>query len=54
MSLFRRLVMLTALGALAAAAAPLPELFNERLTSVVAVEFFVPCPSITVPITVTG
>ena len=54
MSLFRRLVLLTALGALAAAAAPLPELFNERLKSVVAVEFFVQAETERQPVTVMG
>ena len=54
MSLFRRLVLLSALGALAAAAAPLPELFNERLKSVVAVEFFVQGETERQPVTVMG
>jgi serine protease Do len=42
MIFFRRLVLLIATAVVvSASAAPLPELFNERLKSVVAVEFFV-------------
>ena len=41
MSHLRRFALMSLLAALTASAATLPELFNERLKSVVAVEFFV-------------
>lgn len=55
MSIIRRcLVLLPVCAALAAGAAILPELFNERLKSVVAVEFFVQAELERQPVTVMG
>lgn len=54
MNLFRRLLLSAALVALTASAATLPELFNERLKSVVAVEFFVQAETERQPVTVMG
>jgi serine protease Do len=54
MNLFRRLLLSVALAALTASAATLPELFNERLKSVVAVEFFVQAETERQPVTVMG
>ncbi len=53
MSFFRRCLFVLAL-AVTAAAAPLPELFNERLKSVVAVEFFIQAETERQPVTVLG
>jgi len=53
MSLFRRSLLVLTL-AVTAAAAPLPELFNERLKSVVAVEFFIQAETERQPVTVLG
>ena len=50
---FRRLLLLP-IATLVAASAPLPELFNERLKSVVAVEFFVQTETERQPVTVLG
>ena len=54
MNLFRRLILGSALVASVASAAPLPELFNERLKSVVAVEFFMQAETERQPVTVMG
>lgn len=54
MRISRRLTLLWAAAALAASAATLPELFNERLKSVVAVEFFVQSEVERQPVTVMG
>ncbi|MDI1251224.1 MAG: PDZ domain-containing protein [Lacunisphaera sp.] len=54
MNFFRRLLLTAALTALTASAATLPELFNERLKSVVAVEFFVQAETERQPVTVMG
>jgi serine protease Do len=53
MSFIRRSLLVLAL-AVTAAAAPLPELFNERLKSVVAVEFFIQAETERQPVTVLG
>lgn len=53
MSFFRRTLLIIALVG-PAAAAPLPELFNERLKSVVAVEFFIQAETERQPVTVLG
>lgn len=53
MSFFRRSLLPLVLS-LTAAAAPLPELFNERLKSVVAVEFFIQAETERQPVTVLG
>jgi serine protease Do len=54
MSNFHRLALFAVLAVLPAAAAPLPELFAERLKSVVAVEFFVQTEIERQPVTVMG
>ncbi len=54
MRIFRVLFLLSALAALGAAAAPLPELFNARLKSVVGVEFFVQSEIDRQPVSVLG
>jgi serine protease Do len=54
MNLFRRLLLTAALAVVTASAATLPELFNERLKSVVAVEFFVQAETERQPVTVMG
>lgn len=54
MRILRHLFLGAALTALAASAATLPELFNERLKSVVAVEFFVQAETERQPVTVMG
>ncbi|MDI1337893.1 MAG: PDZ domain-containing protein [Lacunisphaera sp.] len=54
MRIFRRPFLCAFLLAVAAAAAPLPELFNDRLKSVVAVEFFVQAEIERQPVTVMG
>lgn len=54
MKFLPRLVLLLALGTVGATAATLPELFNERLKSVVGVEFFVQSEIERQPVTVLG
>lgn len=54
MRTFRPISLLAALAALTASAATLPELFNERLKSVVAVEFLVQTEVERQPVTVMG
>ena len=54
MRFFRLIFPVLALVAVAAAAVPLPELFNERLKSVVAVEFFIQTETERQPVTVLG
>ncbi len=54
MNHFRRLTLTFLLAALSAAGATLPELFTERLKSVVAVEFFVQTEIERQPVTVMG
>ena len=53
MSFFRRSLLFLVI-AVTAAAAPLPEQFNERLRSVVAVEFFIQTETERQPVTVLG
>ncbi len=54
MNSFRRWFLVFALGPLVALAAPLNDLFTERLKSVVAVEFFVQAETERQPVTVFG
>lgn len=54
MKILRRLVLALALATLGSSAATLPELFNERLKSVVGVEFFVQSEIERQPVTVLG
>ncbi len=54
MIFLRRCFSALALAALSGLAAPLPELFNERLKSIVAVEFFVQTETERQPVTVLG
>ncbi|MBI2497995.1 MAG: PDZ domain-containing protein [Opitutae bacterium] len=54
MSNLRRIALLPLLAAFTVSAVTLPELFNERLKSVVAVEFFVQAETERQPVTVMG
>ncbi|HKB56101.1 MAG TPA: hypothetical protein VKC51_00795, partial [Lacunisphaera sp.] len=54
MRYFRPGILAVILGAVTASATPLTDLFNERLKSVVAVEFFIQAETERQPVTVLG